>query len=79
MSVAKTTTIRATSRASVKIGESYYTVEYQEERPLPDTDIDDAQLAEERAVLWDVCNTEVDNQIQDIINMYADNKRSAKK
>lgn len=79
MSVAKTTTIRATSRASVKIGESYYTVEYQEERLLPDTDIDDAQLAEERAVLWDVCNTEVDNQIRDIINMYADTKRSAKR
>ena len=29
------TTIKATSRASVKIGDNYFTVEYSEERMLP--------------------------------------------
>ena len=69
----KTTTIRATSRASIKIlvhgKEQYFTVEYSEERTVeydkgekPDAKI----LDDARKDLWDTCNTEVDNQLQEI-------------
>lgn len=63
-----TTTIKATSRASVKVGDSFYTVEYCEERSIPaEIDVD---LDEERRLLWDTCNTEVDNQIADILKTF---------
>ena len=65
-SVAKTTCIRATSRASVKIGDSFYTLEYCEERALPDN----ADVEKERALLWDVVNNECDNQIQDVLKTF---------
>lgn len=66
---AKTSSIRATSRASVKVGESYYTLEYSEERLIPE-DINDINLEEERAELWELCNSEVDKQILDILKTY---------
>lgn len=65
--MAKTTSIRATSRASVKVGDSFYTVEYCEERAV-DEEIDD--LKEERADLWNTCNAEVDAQIEDILKTF---------
>lgn len=65
MSVGVTTAIRITSRASVKVKDSFYTIEYCEERSIPEG----ADLEEERADLWGVCNTEVDNQLEDIIRM----------
>lgn len=68
-SKAITTQIRATSRASVKIKESYYTVEYTEERTIPD--VEGINLEEEKKLLWDAVNTEVDNQIEDIIQSFA--------
>ena len=58
-----TTTIKASSRASVKVGDSYYTIEWTEERSVDPTD----NLEEERANLWDTANNEVDNQIKDIL------------
>ncbi len=61
--MAVTTSIRATSRASVKVNDSFYTVEWCEERMIEPED----NLEEERAKLWDTCNTEVDNQIEDIL------------
>ena len=63
--MAKTITIKASSRASVKVGDSYYTVEWTEERSVDESD----DLEEERASLWETCNGEVDNQIEDIIKM----------
>lgn len=61
-------TIKATSRASVKIKDNFYTVEYAEERLIPeDENID---ITEERQLLWDTCNSEVDNQITDILNSF---------
>lgn len=66
MSKGITTAIRITSRASVKIKDNFYTIEYCEERSIPE----DANVAEERSELWDVCNAEVDNQIMDIINSF---------
>ena len=65
VSHATTLKIAISSRASVKVRESYYTVEYSEERAISDaTDVD---IEQERKILWDVCNTEVDNQIEDIL------------
>ncbi len=63
------TTIRATSRASCKIRDNYYTVEYCEERMLKDG-LTDEDIAEERAILWDVVNNECDNQVADIIKTF---------
>ena len=57
--------ITATSRASVKIHDSYYTVEYSEERIVPDTD--DVDIVAEREDLWNTVNLEVDNQIDVIL------------
>lgn len=54
--------ISATSRASVKIRDSYYTLEYQEERIIPD--IEGVNIEEERIDLWNTVNSEVDRQIE---------------
>lgn len=68
-SKAVTTSIKISSRASIgiqkKSSTEYFTVEYTEERSLPE----DANIEEERKILWDVCNQEVDGQIQDILEM----------
>lgn len=65
---AVTTTIAATSRASVKIQDSFYTVEYHEERTIPQ--IDDVNLSAEREALWNTVNSECDNQIEEIIKTF---------
>lgn len=65
----KTTTIKATSRASVKVRDNYFTVEYSEERVVEyegNEESNDEKLQEARQNLWDTCNAEVDNQIEDI-------------
>lgn len=64
--MAKTTTIRATSRISTKIKDTFYTFEYCEERQIEEGD----NLKEERAKLWEVCNAEVDNQVEETLEMY---------
>ena len=68
MSKAITTTIKFTSRASVKIGESYYTVEAQEERMIPD--IEGIDIEEERKDLWNTVNQQCDDQIADILKTF---------
>lgn len=67
-SKAKTIAIKFTSRASVKVGDSFYTVECCEERTIPD--IDGVNIEEERKLLWDTVNTECDDQIEDILKTY---------
>ena len=62
------TTIRATSRLSIKVKDNFYTVEYSEERLIPA--ITGSIIEEERKALWNDVNNEVDNQIQDIYAMY---------
>lgn len=64
-SKATITTIRATSRASVKINDNFYTVEYCEERKLPEDT--ECNIDEERKLLWNTVNNEVDSQIEEII------------
>ena len=68
MAKALTTSIKFTSRASVKIGESYYTVEAQEERVIPD--IDGIDIEAERKDLWETVNGECDKQIEDILRTF---------
>lgn len=62
----KIQTIKAISRASVKIRDSFYTVEYGEERSIEEGD----NIEEERERLWDTCNDEIDNQLEDIIKSF---------
>ena len=68
MAKAITTTIKFTSRASVKVGDSFYTVEACEERLIPA--LDDINIEEERKALWDTVNKEVDTQIENILNCF---------
>jgi hypothetical protein len=63
-----TKSIKATSRTSIKKGNTYYTLEYCEERVIPETE--DVNIEKERKDLWDTVNTEVDNQITDIDALY---------
>lgn len=69
MSKFNTTSIRLTSRASIKIGDSFFTFEACEEKQcdleLAKTLTDD-ELADERRELWDLVNNEVDKQIAEI-------------
>ena len=68
----ETYSIKFTSRASVKVGDSFYTVEACEERvlPFPNDNKKKVDFAKERELLWDCVNTECDNQIQDILRVY---------
>lgn len=72
-SKAITTQIRATSRVSAKIGDDFYTLEFSEERTIPD--VEGVDLEEERNRLWDDVNYSVDIQLQDTIKTVLENKR----
>ena len=70
----ETTSIRITSRASVKVKDNFYTVEYCEERaihvdPKSEKGNLEREIDEERCKLWAKCNEEVDGQIAEIISM----------
>lgn len=47
--------------------DSFYTVEYCEERSIDPED----NIEEERKKLWDTCNSETDNQIEDILKSFS--------
>ena len=64
--MAQTTLIKASSRASVKVGDSFYTVEYVEERSISPDD----NITEERTKLWDTVNNECDCQVEDILKAF---------
>lgn len=64
--MAKTTTIKASSRCSVKVKDNYFTVEYTEERSLENGD----NIEEERKDLWYDVNNEVDNQVDEIFENF---------
>lgn len=67
------TTIAATSRASVKIRDNFYTVEYHEERTIPE--VSGVNIEAERKILWDTVNAEVDHQVEDIWTELSRNSR----
>ncbi len=66
VSKAITTQIKATSRVSTKIRDEFYTMEYTEERTIPQ--VDGVDLEKERKLLWDLVNSEVDNAMNDTID-----------
>lgn len=65
---AKTKTITATSRASIKVGDSFYTLEFTEERTIPQTST--VNLTLEKDMLWDEVNSQVDKQIEDVLRTF---------
>lgn len=67
-SKAVTTSIKFTSRCSIKVGESFYTVEACEERLIPA--VEGVDINEERKILWDIVNMECDKQVEDILRTY---------
>lgn len=68
-SKAKVVSIKATSRASICTkNKSYYTVEYSEERVIPD--IEGVDIEMERKILWDVVNNECDAQSEEIMKTF---------
>lgn len=68
VSKCKTKTISATSRASVKVGDSFYTLEFTEERLVPQTA--NVNLEQEKELLWDEVNLQVDKQIEDVLRTF---------
>ena len=72
-SKAVTNSIQATSRISLKVGETFYTLEYTEQRMIPD--IDGVDIEKEREMLWDTVNIEVDKQAEDVYQMTGNKKK----
>lgn len=64
-----TTKITAVSRCAVKVRDNFYTIEYSEERSVPENVPID--LDQERKMLWDDVNTVVDDQVTDIIKTFS--------
>ena len=67
-SKATVTKISAVSRVAIKIKDNYYTVEYSEERSIPDTP--EIDIMAERQLLFDDVNAVVDSQAEDIIKTF---------
>ena len=63
-SKAVTTSIKFTSRISLKVNDTFYTVEACEERMIPD--LEGVDIEKERQLLWDKVNSMVDEQADDI-------------
>lgn len=68
-SKAKVVTISGTSKATVQVNNNYYSFSYTEERQLPEND-KDVCIEQERELLWDTLNAEVDKQIEQIVQLY---------
>lgn len=66
MSKAVTTSIKATSRVALKVRDNFYTVEFTEERAVPEG----CDIEEERAELWDAVNNTVDDQCEQILKTF---------
>ena len=64
-----TTKITATSRVAIKLKDNYYTVEYSEERSVPE--FENVNMEEEREALFNDVNTIVDNQCEEIIKAFS--------
>lgn len=68
ISKAKPIIIKFASRASVKVKDNFYTVEYGEERQVDN--FDEVNIDKERQLLIDDCNKQVDNQIEEIVRTF---------
>lgn len=67
-SKAITTQITATYRMSIKIHDNFHTVEYTEQRTIPDAE--HADIKKEKQLLWSDVVEEIENQVDDIIASY---------
>lgn len=67
-SQATTTTIKASSKVSIKIKDTFYTLDFTEERALP-PEIDTTNIAIEKELLWGAVHAQVDQQIQEILDL----------
>jgi hypothetical protein len=67
-SKATVTKISATSRVAVKIRDNFYTIEYSEERSIPD--VEGVDMDKERQMLFDDVNATVDDQVEDIVKSF---------
>lgn len=63
-------TIKFSSRASIKIKDSFYTFEYGEERQIDD--FNEVNLDKEKQLLIDDCNNIIDNQIEEVVKMFTE-------
>lgn len=68
VSKAVVTNIKATSRVAIKVRDNFYTVEYSEERAIPD--VEGVDLEQEQSILFDSVNSIVDAQAEDIIKTF---------
>lgn len=66
---AVTTKITATSRAAIKLKDNFYTMEYSEERAVPEG-LTDVEMHGERSLLFDDVNAVIDNQVEDLIKSF---------
>lgn len=66
------TKINAVSRVAIKVRDNFYTIEYSEERTIPD--VEGIDLEAERTMLFDDVNAVVDKQAEDIINTFQKSK-----
>ena len=62
------TSIKATSKCTVKLKDNYYSIEFTEERSIPD--VKDIDIEIERTMLFEDANKVVDNQIKEILNNF---------
>lgn len=63
-----TTTIKANSKCTVKLKDNFYSIEFSEERIVPE--LEGVDLEKERLLLWDDVNAVVDEQINDILKTF---------
>ena len=63
-SKATVTTIKATSKVTLKIKDNFFSVEYAEERTVPD--VDGVDIDAERECLFEDVNNVVDTQANEI-------------
>lgn len=70
------TVIRANSRISVKLQETFYTFEFMEERQFPIDLVDEGKIdfEKEKEMLWDEVHAQVDKQVQDVVAMLKQGK-----
>ena len=62
------TSIKATSKVTLKIRDNFFSVEYTEERTVPD--VDGVDIEAERECLFEDVNAVVDQQASDIKNTF---------
>lgn len=73
ISKAETTVIKFTSRASIKICDSFFTFEYGEERQIIDSN--EVNLDKEIKILTRDCNRVIDEQVDETVRMILNNNK----